>query len=189
MACVHGETNSTRIQKVFVNLVKGKPTRWHVFMVKKTLPGFRKFLGLSLARPAGTKTLMSKSTIALCLVLAAVGGCVEREMTITSEPEGALVFVSDVEIGRTPVTIPFMWYGDYDVLLRYQGYQTLKTHAQIIPPIYEIPPFDLLSHLAPWTYHDRRYLHFKLEELQLPSDKELTDRAEQLRLQNLSESR
>ena len=34
----------------------------------------------------------------LCLT---AGGCLERQMTITSQPEGALVYVSDVEVGRT----------------------------------------------------------------------------------------
>jgi hypothetical protein len=36
-------------------------------------------------------------------MLAAVllAGCVEREMLVTSEPAGAIVYVSDVEVGRT----------------------------------------------------------------------------------------
>jgi predicted ATPase len=78
---------------------------------------------------------------------AALAGCVERELTITSQPEGALVYVSDVEVGRTPVTIPFTWYQNYDVILRMDGYQTLKTHARLTPPWYEVPPLDLLQFL------------------------------------------
>jgi len=120
-----------------------------------------------------------------CLGAALVSGCVEREMTITSEPEGALVFVSDREMGRTPVTFPFTWYGDYDIILRRQGHQTLKTHAAINAPWYEVAPLDLLSHIAPWTYRDQRFLHYKLEELQLPSDKQLIQKAEDMRKRNL----
>ena len=98
--------------------------------------------------------------ISSVVLLACLGGCVERELTITSEPSGALVYISDVEKGRTPLTINFAWYGDYDVILRHDGFNTLKTHAEIAPPIYEIPPLDLLSAIVPWTYHDRRYLHY-----------------------------
>jgi hypothetical protein len=118
----------------------------------------------------------------LCL---AAGGCLERQMTITSQPAGALVYVSDVEVGRTPVTLPFTWYGDYDIILRLDGYETLKTHAKIYPPIYEVPPFDLLSELAPWTYRDRRYLDYTLHPLSLPADEKLIQQAENMRQENL----
>jgi len=118
--------------------------------------------------------------IPVCLA-AVLAGCVEREMTITSQPEGALVFVSDVEVGRTPLTIPFTWYGDYDIILRKDGYRTLKTHADISPPWYEVPPADLLSALAPWTYRDRRFLHYTLEQFVVPPDEELIRQARQMR--------
>jgi hypothetical protein len=84
-------------------------------------------------------------------------GCVERRLTITSQPNGALVTVNSKEVGRTPVTIPFTWYGDYDVQLRLdesdQHYQALKTHYNVTPPWYEVPPIDLFSEMSPWTYH------------------------------------
>ncbi|MFP3937216.1 MAG: PEGA domain-containing protein [Phycisphaerae bacterium] len=126
--------------------------------------------------------------MAYFISLVAVGlmfGCVERELTITSEPEGALVYISDEEVGRTPVTVPFTWYGDYDIIVRRDGYETLDTHAKIHTPWYEVPPIDLLSALAPWTYHDRRYLHYKLEPLTLPDDEELLDQAEQMKQRTL----
>ena len=113
----------------------------------------------------------------ISLAAVTLGGCVERKMVITSEPAGALVYVSQVEIGRTPVTLPFTWYGDYDITLRLDGYQTLDTHANLRMPVYEIPPLDLFSAMAPWTYRDTRYLNFGLEPLQPPTDKELIDRA------------
>jgi hypothetical protein len=115
----------------------------------------------------------------------AIAGCVERELYITSEPEDALVRISDVEVGRTPLTVPFLWYGDYDIVLRLDGYKTIKTHALIRPKWYEVPPLDLLSQLAPWTYHDRRELSYKMERLELPADAELIRRAEEMRKKNL----
>lgn len=121
----------------------------------------------------------------LLVAAVVIGGCVEREMTITTEPAGALVLVSDLEIGRTPVTIPFTWYGDYEIIIRKDGYTTIDTHQQINPPIYEIMPIDLLSAIAPWTYHDRRYFHYEMDELELPEAEELIERAERMRKENL----
>ena len=127
--------------------------------------------------------------LAACLS-ACAAGCVDREMVITSEPAGALVYVSDVEVGRTPVRVPFTWYGDYDIVLRHEGqgqtqFQTLKTHRHLTPPVYEVPPLDLLSAMAPWTYRDTRYLHFQLEPLGEPSQEELLQNARELREKTL----
>ena len=135
-----------------------------------------------IAKTAGMNRLVF---IVLATSGALTGGCVEREMTITSEPSGALVIVSGKEVGRTPVTQSFLWYGDYEIVLRRQDYRTLKTHANLRPPIYEIFPLDLLSEIAPWTYHDRRYLHYRLEELKLPDNEDLIRRGDELKARAL----
>lgn len=127
---------------------------------------------------------------AACLLTLALAGCVERVLTITSEPTGALAYVSSVEVGRTPVSIPFTWYGDYEIILRpegAEGYETLKTHYNVLPPIYDIPPLDLLSALAPWTYRVRRSVHFALPRRAQATDAELIRRAEEMRARNLRE--
>jgi len=129
---------------------------------------------------------MKACGIAIVLTAAALaGGCVEREMVITSDPAGALVIISDVEKGRTPLKVDFQWYGDYEFILRRDGYETLITHRQINAPAYEIPPADLFSALAPWTYHDTRYLHFQMRKLTPPADDALISRADNLRRRNL----
>lgn len=122
----------------------------------------------------------------LLIILTAVclSGCVEREMIITSEPSGALVFVSDYEVGRTPVTKSFLWYGDYEIRVSHQGYETLNTHRVLRAPWYETIPLDLLSAAAPWTYHDRRYLHFKLSKPKIVTDEQLLGRAAEMRGKN-----
>lgn len=122
--------------------------------------------------------------IGVCILLG-LSGCVEQKMTITSEPAGALVYVSNVEVGYTPVTIPFTWTGDYEIILRREGFQTLKTNANIKPTAYEVPPLDFFAELMPYTFRDHRYLHFKLEQLSLPSDQELVEQAKQMRQENL----
>ena len=121
-------------------------------------------------------------TAIACLGAALVSGCVEREMTITSEPEGALVFVSDREMGRTPVTFSFTWYGDYEILCRKKGYEALTTHHRVDPPWYQLPPFDFFAEvLTPWTYEDHHTVEFELEREQLPSRAEIIERALQMR--------
>ena len=106
-------------------------------------------------------------------------------MTINSEPAGALVYLNDQEVGRTPVSVPFTWYGDYDVILRKEGYRTLKTHARVDAPWYELPPIDFISEvLVPWEIHDHHELPlYRLEPLKPPSPAELIQRAREFREQ------
>ncbi|HQI29243.1 MAG TPA: PEGA domain-containing protein, partial [Sedimentisphaerales bacterium] len=51
--------------------------------------------------------------VLLCLTGVLLTGCVERRLTIYTEPPGAIVTLNDQEIGVSPVTVPFNWYGDY----------------------------------------------------------------------------
>ncbi|MFW6133657.1 MAG: PEGA domain-containing protein [Planctomycetota bacterium] len=122
--------------------------------------------------------------VGICLA-GALGGCIERKMEITSDPAGATVWVSGVEVGTTPVTTPFTWHGEYEIILRKDGYETVKAARNVPPRIYEVPPIDLFSALAPWTYHDRRAFHFTMHELELPDDAELIDRARRMRQETL----
>src|SRR4051812_21539996 len=47
-----------------------------------------------------------------------LSGCVHRVVTVQSDPPGALVYMNEEEIGRTPVSKEFLWYGNYDMVLR-----------------------------------------------------------------------
>src|SRR5262245_38992736 len=67
-----------------------------------------------------------KGRIGLILSAVLLAGCVRRTMTIESDPPGALVYMNNQEVGRTPVTREFIWYGFYDVQLRRDGYKTLN---------------------------------------------------------------
>lgn len=79
------------------------------------------------------------------LAVALASGCVERVVKIQTNPAGALVIVNDEEVGVTPTEFAFIWYGDYDIVIRKRGYETLKTHYRINPPWYQFPPFDLIA--------------------------------------------
>jgi len=117
-------------------------------------------------------------------------GCVRRTMTITTEPPSALVFLNDQEIGRTALTTDFLWYGDYDVIIRKEGYETLQTHWRIKPPWYQIIPFDFFAEvLWPGRIHDRHEKHFVLTAAEKPPADELIDRALETREKALDSSR
>jgi hypothetical protein len=111
------------------------------------------------------------------------GGCVERTITITSSPPGSLVYLNDQEIGRTPVTRDFTWYGNYQVTLRKEGYQTLKTTQMVAAPIYQIVPIDLFAEVLPFHLHDQQQFSFNLLPT-VPTDPQgLLDRAEDMKSQ------
>jgi hypothetical protein len=114
-------------------------------------------------------------------------GCVERTMKITTRPAGAIVYVNDEEVGRTPVKISFTWYGDYDLVFRKPGYETLKTHYRLDAPWYQWPFFDLISEtMVATTIRDERHLPtFELHPAEVPAPDAVVQRAEDLRDQAL----
>lgn len=85
----------------------------------------------------------------LCLVASLLlGGCVERELTINTSPQGALVTLNDEEIGISPTTVNFQWYGDYNVRISKEDYETLNTHRELKGPWYDGFPFDFFAQIV-----------------------------------------
>ena len=119
-----------------------------------------------------------------------VGGCVRRTLTIETSPPGALVFLNDEEVGRTPVTTDFTWYGDYDVIIRHQNYQTMRDHVQVPQPWYQLPGIDFVAEvLWPGEILDAHAFHFALTERQPPDEAAVLLRAGQLRNEALLEEK
>lgn len=119
--------------------------------------------------------MLSKKTFLLVFVAVSVlfcfcTGCVERKLAISTEPSGALVSLNDEEIGTSPVTVGFEWYGDYSVRITKDGYQTLKTHQNLERPLRDKFPFDLFADMFSSRIDEYNW-SFKLEPLQ-PIDKE-----------------
>jgi len=116
----------------------------------------------------------------LCTASIMCCGCVERLIMITSEPSGALVYLNDDEVGRTPLTVPFTFYGTYDVRLEANGYDPLWTKKKATAPWWETPPVDLLAEAVPRAKSHLKW-HFQMEA-EAPEDEEaLLRRARQLR--------
>lgn len=111
-------------------------------------------------------------------------GCVERELTINTKPDGATVVLNDEEIGASPVTVSFKWYGDYNVTIRKAGYETLKTHRKLQGPWYDAFPFDFFAQiLNPARIVDSYEWTFELEEKKQIGREELIQNARGLQKQ------
>jgi len=113
-----------------------------------------------------------------------LAGCVERRLTINTQPQGAVVFLNDEEIGVSPVTVSFEWYGDYNVRISKEGYQTLKTHRKPERPWYDKFPFDFFAGVVnPKRIVDTYEWTFELAPMQQPTREELLQKAEELKQQ------
>ena len=82
------------------------------------------------------------------IALVNLAGCVERKLTINTKPQDALVVLNDEEIGKSPVTVSFNWYGDYCVRIMKEGYETLNTHRELKGPWYDDFPFDFFAQIV-----------------------------------------
>lgn len=83
------------------------------------------------------------------------------------------------EIGRTPLSREFLWYGNYDLVLRKDGYQTLKTQAGVMPPLWQIIPLDLITEMLPLT--DEHVLAFNLKPAAPPDSQAVLARGQRMR--------
>lgn len=130
----------------------------------------------------------SPFVMALALMTALpLTGCVKRTLLIESDPPGALVYLNDQEVGRTPVIVPFTWYGTYDVRLEKEGYRTLHTEQELEQPWWEHPGPDLFAEAIPDKRVERSWF-FELSEA-TPADAVdpdvLLEHARQMRELNL----
>lgn len=122
--------------------------------------------------------------VALCLAAVLLTGCVERRLTINTEPQGAIVTLNDQEIGVSPVTVPFNWYGDYWVRISKDGYETLNTHRKLKAPLHDYPPFDFFAEiLYPGRIVNTYEWTFDLAVKEYPTRDELIEQGQSLRTQ------
>jgi hypothetical protein len=131
----------------------------------------------------GKYNVMAMPAVSL-LVLIVLAGCVERELKINTKPQGALVALNDEEIGESPVTVSFNWYGDYCVRISKEGYETLNTHRDLKGPWYDHFPFDFFAQIVnPNRIVDSYEWTFELSPRKQISRDELIQDARELKKQ------
>ncbi len=143
-----------------------------------------------LVRNSGPRTSPFRGMLlVLAIVIPLTPGCVRRTVTVNTKPEGATVMLNDEVVGTSPVTTDFLWYGDYEVIIRKPGYETLKTNQRLKPPWFQLPVLDYLSEIVlPFEFHDRQQMAFDLTPAKEPTREELLQNARQFRDRALYET-
>jgi hypothetical protein len=127
---------------------------------------------------------LAVGSLAIALACATAIGCggVQRRLTIRSNPPGALVYIDKYEIGRTPCSVSFIYYGKREFKLVKDGCETLTVDKWIIPPWYQAFGIDFLAeNLSPIEVRDERTFNFELIPLQATATRQLIGRGDNLR--------
>ena len=125
--------------------------------------------------------------VLLLACVAVLPGCLERRITVTSDPPGATVFINDTDVGRTPLTTGFQFYGEYDVRVRKPGFEPISTHRTASSPLWEYPPLDIAAIAVPVSIQKNVKWNFELSPVSEESTKGLVERAKELRAQAIPE--
>jgi hypothetical protein len=122
--------------------------------------------------------------IALCLAVLCANGCVRRRLTVRTNVPGAQVAIDNREIGVTPVSVPFTYYGGRNFVISKAGYQTVRAQRNFGIPWYELPVIDFFAeNLWPYEIRDERVVDFELIPAQPTDTQQLVSRGEDLRNQ------
>jgi hypothetical protein len=122
------------------------------------------------------------AALALLSLVADAAGCVERRMTIRSNPPGAAVYVDDYQIGTTPVSVGYTYYGTRKIRLVKDGYETLTVYQPMPAPWYDWFGVDFFSeNVWPGKIRDERGYDYQMSPLVMVPNDQLMNRAEQLR--------
>lgn len=128
----------------------------------------------------------------VCLVAAALvtaaslPGCSRRTIEVTSTPPGAVVWLNDQQVGRTPIEVHFTHFGVYDVRLKLDGYEPISTSRHAVTPVHEYPPIDLPASALPIEH--RVTWHFDLTPTPDQPPSALVARAAALRARAATEA-
>jgi hypothetical protein len=97
------------------------------------------------------------------------------------------VFVDNQQIGTTPCSFDFTYYGTREIRLVKGGYETLTVNQPIPTPWYQIPPVDFVSdNLLPNEILDHRTVAFNLEPQIIVPTEQLIERGNQLRQETMA---
>jgi len=118
------------------------------------------------------------------LMLLSETGCVRRRLDLRSNPPGAMAYVNNKPVGRTPIATSFVHYGTMDFRLVKDGYETVSEKRKIRAPWYQWPGIDFFSEVVwPQEITDERMVTFEMRPERIVPQDELLARAETVRNQ------
>jgi len=130
----------------------------------------------------GTDATMLLRLLPAILLLLLIPGCVHRRVTIHSNPPGALAKVDGKVIGYTPAAFDFTWYGEREVELLKDGYETQKQLLRFGAPWYQRFPLEFFSdNLAGKHIKDHRQVRIDMQPRQRDSSTDVLQRGNSLR--------
>jgi len=106
-------------------------------------------------------------------------------MTVQSNPPGAMAIVDGREIGYTPASIDFTYYGTREIKLVKPGFESVNVLQKVPSPWYQKLPFDFFSdNLLPFKVTNRHEFMYNLRPSVKVREDDLLDRANALRTQS-----
>ncbi|MFO0788877.1 MAG: PEGA domain-containing protein [Pirellulales bacterium] len=118
----------------------------------------------------------------LIAMLLPAAGCVRRRLNVRTNPPGALVYVDNQQIGTTPCSVDFTYYGTREIRLIKPGYETLTVNQPIPTPWYQYPGLDFISeNLVATKIRDNRTVTYDLAPQVIVPTEQLIGRGNQLR--------
>jgi hypothetical protein len=134
-------------------------------------------------RPLGFALIVALVAMACALPANAT---VRRRLNVNSNPPGALVYVDNQQIGTTPCSVDFVYYGTREIRLIKPGFETLTVNQPIPAPWYQYTPIDFVAeNLVATKIRDNRTVTYNLSPQLVVPPNELLDRAGQLRQETM----
>ena len=117
--------------------------------------------------------------LATCLLAT---GCVRRRLTVRTNPGGARGYVDDRQIGVTPFSTEFTYYGTRKIHLERDGMESVTIERTLHAPWYQWPVIDFFAeNLWPWEIRDEREIVVQMQPLAPVEPDALLSRAGQMR--------
>jgi len=124
-----------------------------------------------------TTLLISVAALSLC-------GCngVRRRLTIRTDPPGAVVYLNDKELGRTPISQNIIYSGAYKIRCYKEGYEAEERLYKVGTPWYLYPGIDFFSeNFTPGELRDEQTCVIEMTPKRTVPEDELYENATKLR--------
>ncbi len=163
-----------------VELKKNRDLLWNRCRKVRTLRRNVRFRGFCRV----SMLFYQRITIILLLLaeVAFLSGCVRRRLTIRTDPPGAVAYLDNAELGKTPISRNFDYYGKRELKLVKEGYEPHTEMIQLRAPWYEWPIVDFFSEVViPGTITDERVFPVKLKPQRIVSPDDLIAEGERMK--------